>query len=155
MRNRYSTLLLALAVVAMAITGCDQSSQTAEPENVNRYIISVKGTATGGAGGIDIQSSTQTVVAPDTVQYAVQGFTVNKNYNWTLNGNDFPVESQSTSSYEWQARQGEFVTIVFSPDDPLANVDPDSTTTNILRVNSPDDDINAEEVEITVDPSFE
>ena len=155
MRNRYSTLLLALAAIAIAITGCDQSSQTAEPENVNRYIISMKNTAAGSAEGIDIQSSTQTVVAPDTVQYAVQGFTVNKNYNWTLNGNDFPVESQSTSSYEWEARQGEFVTVVFSPEDPLATVDADNSTTNTLRVNSPDDNINAEEVEITtVVPSF-
>lgn len=148
MRNRYSTLLLFLSAAALVLTGCDQSSQTAEPNDANRYIISQKTSAVGDAGSVDIQSSTQTVVAPDTVSYAVQGFTVNKSYNWTVNENEVPVETRSTSSYVWEAREGEFVTVVFAQGDSHANVDPDAATTNTLRINSPDDNINAEEIEI-------
>ena len=151
MRNRYFTLLLILAAVSIAVTGCDQSTQTTEPGTANRYIISTKTSAVGDAGDIDIQSSTQTVTAPDTVTYAVQGFTVNKDYNWTLNGEDVPVETRSDSSYVWEAREGEFVTVVFTREDPIANVNTETPATNTLRVNSPDDDINAEEITITTE----
>jgi uncharacterized surface protein with fasciclin (FAS1) repeats len=149
MRNRYSTLLLILVPVALAVAGCDQSMQTAEPDTANRYIISQKTSAVGDAVGVDIQASTDTVTAPDTVSYAVQGFTVNKDYNWTLNDEDMPVETRSNSSYVWEAREGEFVTVVFTQNDPMANVNPDGATTNTLRINSPDDNINAEQIEIT------
>mgnify|MGYP006288755125 CR=1 FL=1 len=150
MRNRYSTLLLILAAVAIAVTGCDQSTQTAEPANADRYIISMKNSAVGDAGGIDIQSSTQTVMVPDTIDYAVQGFTVNKTYDWTLNDSEIPVEGRSNSTYEWEAREGEFVSLMFTLDDPSVNVDPTAgETVNSLAVNSPDDDINQEVVDIT------
>jgi len=149
MRNRYSTPLLILVAFALAVTGCDQSTQTAEPDSVNRYIISMKNTAIGDASGVNFQDSAQVVTAPDTVSYAVQGFTVNKNYNWTLNDGDVPVETRSNSSYVWEARQGEFVTVFFTQNDPMANVNPDGATTNTLRINSPDDNINAEQIEIT------
>ena len=156
MRNRYSTLLLILAAVSIAVTGCDQSTQTAEPGTANRYIISAKTSTVGDAGDVDIQGSTQVVTAPDTVSYAVQGFTTNKDYNWTVNDGDVPVETRSNSSYVWEARKGEFVTLVFTQEDPMTNVDSETPTTNTLRVNSPDDDINAEEITITTEvPPFD
>ena len=149
MKNRYSTLLLILAAVAFTITGCDQSSQTAEPGTTDRYIISQKTSTVGDAGDVNIQGSTQEVTVPDTVSYAVQGFTTNKDYNWTVNDGDVPVENRSSSSYVWEAREGEFVTVVFTQEDPMANVNTETPATNTLRVNSPDDDINAEEITIT------
>jgi uncharacterized surface protein with fasciclin (FAS1) repeats len=151
MTNRYSTLLLILAAVAFTITGCDQSSQTAEPGTANRYIISAKTSTVGDAEDVDIQGSTQVVTAPDTVSYAVQGFTTNKDYNWTVNDGDVPVETRSSSSYVWEAREGEFVTVVFTQEDPMANVNTETPATNTLRVSSPDDDIDAEEITITTE----
>ena len=67
-----------------------------------------------------------------------------------------PVETRSNSSYVWEAREGEFVTLVFTQEDPMTSVDSETPTTNTLRVNSPDDDINAEEITITTEvPPFD
>lgn len=156
MRNRYSTLLLILVAVAFAVAGCDQSTQTAEPDSVNRYIISMKTTAIGDASGVNFQDSSQTVVVPDTVTYAVQGFTVNKDYVWTVNDSEVPVETRSDDSYVWEAREGEFVSLMFTLDDPTVNVDPAAeASVNTFSVNSPDDNINPEVVNInTVIPQI-
>lgn len=147
------SLLLVGAVVVLA--GCDQTEQNIQPDYGDRYIISLGNSVVGDASGVDINASTATVTAPDTVSYFVQGFTTEKNYTWTLNGEELPVEERSERSYVRSRRDGEFVTIVFSQDDPFANVNPGGSATNTLRVNSPDDNINAEEIEIATEaPSF-
>lgn len=149
MTNLHKLLSLTLLGALMVLTGCDQSGQNIEVDYGDRYTISLGNSAAGDATGVDIQNSTATVTAPDTVSYFVKGFTTEKSYTWTLNGSEFPVQARAQESYEWERRGGEFVSIVFTQDDPLANVGPNSSTTNTLRVNSPDDDINAEEIEIT------
>ncbi len=147
------SLLLVGALVVLA--GCDQTEQNIQPDYGDRYIISLGNSVVGDASGVDINASTATVTAPDTVSYFVQGFTTEKNYTWTLNGEELPVEERSENSYVRSRRDGEFVTIVFSQDDPFANVNPGGSATNTLRVNSPDDNINAEEIEISTEvPSF-
>ena len=147
------SLLLVGALVVLA--GCDQTEQNIQPDYGDRYIISLGNSVVGDASGVDINASTATVTAPDTVSYFVQGFTTEKNYTWTLNGEELPVEERSESSYVRSRRDGEFVTIVFSQEDPFANVNPGGSATNTLRVNSPDDNINAEEIEISTEvPSF-
>lgn len=156
MRNRYSTLLLLLAAVSIAITGCDQSTQTAEPGTANRYIISQKTAWIGDGTPVNFQDSSQTVFVPDTISYAVQGFTVNKDYNWTVNDSDVPVESRSNSTYVWEARQGEFISVMYTLDDPMVNAGHGSGgAVNTLAVNSPDDNINQEVVNVeTVIPQI-
>lgn len=149
MTNLHKLLSLMLLGTLVVLTGCDQSEQNIEANYGDRYIISLGNSAVGDADGVNIRSSTAAVTAPDTVSYFVQGYTTEKNYTWTLNGSELPVEVRAQESYEWERRGGEFVSVVFSQDDPLANVDPNSSTTNTLRVNSPDDNINAEEIEIT------
>lgn len=150
MRNRYSTLLLLLAAVALAITGCDQSTQTAEPADVNRYIISPKTAWIGDGTGVDIAGSTQQVFVPDTISYAVQGFTVNKNYNWTVNDQDVPVEFRSNTTYVWEERDGEFVSVMYTLDDAMVDIDHAAgESVNSLAVDSPDDNIDQEVVDVT------
>lgn len=149
MRNRYSTLLLLLAAVALAVTGCDQSTQTAAPGDVNRYIISQKTAWIGDGSPVNFQDSSQTIFVPDTISYAVQGFTVNKDYTWTVNGNEVPVEPRSNSTYVWEARKGEFVSVMYTLNDPMAGVDHAAGGSVIsLAVDSPDDDINKEVVNV-------
>jgi hypothetical protein len=144
----HKLLSLVLLGILVVLTGCDQSSQNIETDYGNRYIISLGTSDAGDASGVDIRASEATVTAPDTVSYFVEGYTSEKNYTWTLNGSELPVQARAQESYVWERRGGEFVTVVFTQDDPRANVDPNSSTTNTLRVNSPDDNINAEEITI-------
>lgn len=149
MTKRYSTLTACLLAAVLLLAGCDFGSQTMTPEPANRYIISMNSSATGNASGVNIRSSTQTVTAPDTVTYIVRGFTVNKDYTWKVNGTEVPVKTRSEESYVWENRKGEFVTVVFTSGASMTNVESADTTTNTLTVNSPDDNINAETIEIT------
>lgn len=148
MASLHKVLSLILLGTLVVLTGCDQSSQNIDANYGNRYIISLGTSTVGDASGVDIRASEATVTAPDTVSYFVQGYTSEKNYTWTLNGSELPVQARAQESYEWERRGGEFVTVVFTQDDPGADVDPDISTTNTLRVNSPDDNINAEEITI-------
>jgi len=145
-----SLLLLALAVVLM---GCDQSSLNNAPENVNRYIITQEQSAVGDAVSGSFRGATPnnnpTVTIPDTVDYFVEGFTTEKSYNWTVNDSDVPVAERSDESYVWEKRDGEFVTLYYTTSDPTVNATASGATTNTFSVNSPDDDINSETLEIT------
>lgn len=153
MAHRYHTLPLFLLAVAVVLAGCDQSSLNNAPNSANEYIITQANSAVGDAVSGSFRGSTSnanpTVTVPDTVDYFVQGFTTEKSYNWTVNGNDLPVEEESETSYVWADRDGEFVTLYYTPEDSLVNVDvSQDTTVNTFSVNSPDDDINAETLEI-------
>ncbi|WP_259120573.1 fasciclin domain-containing protein [Salinibacter ruber] len=149
MRHRYHTLLLLCAAAALVLAGCDQSSQKASPENVNRYIITQNSSASGDAATGSF-SDANTVNVPDTVDYYMQGYTVNKDYTWTVNGSsDFPVAASSDQTYEWQSRGGEFITVVYGPGDPIATTSGMSASTNSIKVNASNDNINAETIDVS------
>jgi uncharacterized surface protein with fasciclin (FAS1) repeats len=149
MRHRYHTLLLLCAAAALVLAGCDQSSQKASPENVNRYIITQNSSASGDAATGSF-SDANTVNVPDTVDYYMQGYTVNKDYTWTVNGSsDLPVAASSDQTYEWQSRGGEFITVVYGPGDPIATTSGMSASTNSIKVNASNDNINAETIDVS------
>ncbi|WP_263818212.1 fasciclin domain-containing protein [Salinibacter sp.] len=149
MRHRYHTLLLLCAAAALALAGCDQSSQKASPENANRYIITQNNSASGDAATGSF-SGANVVNVPDTVDYYMQGYTVNKDYTWTVNGSsDLPTAASSDQTYEWQSRGGEFITVVYGPGDPIATTSGMSASTNSIQVNASNDDINPETIEVS------
>ncbi|WP_233992581.1 fasciclin domain-containing protein [Salinibacter altiplanensis] len=91
---------------------------------------------------------------PDTVTYYMQGYTIDKDYTWTVNGTspgsaDFPVEASSDQTYEWQSRDGEFITVVYAPGDPIATTSGRSASTNSIQVDASNDDIDAETIEVS------
>jgi len=140
---------LLCAAAALVLAGCDQSSQKASPENVNRYIITQNSSASGDAATGSF-SDANTVNVPDTVDYYMQGYTVNKDYTWTVNGSsDFPVAASSDQTYEWQSRGGEFITVVYGPGDPIATTSGMSASTNSIKVNASNDNINAETIDVS------
>jgi uncharacterized surface protein with fasciclin (FAS1) repeats len=154
MTHRYRTLPLFLLAVAVVLAGCDQSSLNNAPNSANEYVITQATSAVGDAVSGSFRGSAPndnpTVTVPDTVDYFVQGFTTEKSYNWTVNDNDVPVEGESETSYVWESRDGEFVTLYYNTGDPLVNVEASQDTTmNTFSVNSPDDDIETETLEIT------
>lgn len=154
MDHRYHTLPLLLLAVAVVVVGCDQSSLNNAPNSANEYIITQANSAVGDAVSGSFRGSAPnanpTVTVPDTVDYYVEGFTTEKSYNWTVNGNDVPVEGESETSYVWEDRDGEFTTLYYTTEDPLVNADASQDTTmNTFSVNSPDDDIDTETLEIT------
>lgn len=149
MRHRYKTLPLFLLAVALVVVGCDQSEQNVDPENANEYIITQENSAVGD-GSAGTFAGSQQVFVPDTLSFRVQGFTIEKNYTWTVNDSEVPVEVSSDQSYVWEDRQGEFVSVMFTLDDGMTQVDQTAgSTTNTFAVNSPDDDIDPESLEIT------
>ena len=153
MTHRYRTLPVFFLAVAVVMVGCDQSSLNNEPNYGDEYIISQNNSAVGDAVAGSFAGSAPnpnpTVIVPDTVDFFVEGYTTEKSYTWTVNGNEVPAEESAQSSYVWSQRGGEFVTLFFNADDPLVNVSSPDTTTNTLSVNSPDDDIDTETLEIT------
>jgi uncharacterized surface protein with fasciclin (FAS1) repeats len=149
MRHRYHALILFCAAVSLVIVGCDQSSQKAAPENANRYIITQNSSASGDAATGSF-SGANVVNVPDTVDYFVQGYTVDKDYTWTVNGtSDLPTAASSDETYQWQSRGGEFITVVFGPGDPLATTSGMSASTNSIEVNANPDEIDAETIEVS------
>lgn len=149
MRHRYHTLLLLCAAAALVLAGCDQSSQKASPENANRYIITQNSSASGDAATGSF-SGANAVNVPDTVDYYMQGYTVNKDYTWTVNGtSDLPTTASSDQTYQWESRNGEFITVVYGPGDPIATTSGMSASTNSIKVNASNDNINAETIDVS------
>lgn len=142
MTVRSRILSLFLLAVTLVVVGCDQSEQNIDPANVNRYIISASSSGHEGSLG------DPGLAAPDTVDYFVRAFTIDKEYTWTVNGEEVPVQSNSDQTHVWESREGEFITVVYSPDDPLTNLDPNGTTTVTITVDASGDDINAETIEV-------
>lgn len=154
MTVRYYTLPLLLLAMALVIAGCDQSSLNNEPNYADEYIITQENSAVGDAATGSF-SDENTVVVPDTVTYFVQGFTIDKDYTWTVNGDEIPVEAKSDQSYVWEDRGGEFVSLYFNEGDGSVSVDPEGSESNTFAVNASQDEIEKEELEINaVTPSI-
>jgi len=134
----FSLLLLASAVV---LAGCDQSSQNVDFSSGDSYIINSTGSSLAG-------SSPTSVVVPDTVDYFVQAFTIDKDYTWTVNGAEPPAASQADETYVWERRGGEFISVVFAPEDPITATTSE-TTNHVVTVDASPDDINPDTLQIT------
>lgn len=147
------SLWLAIAF-ALALTGCDQSSQNVDFETGDTYIISQQTSAIGDADSGSL-TDVDSVTVPDTVAYSVDGFTIDKEYTWTVNGTNPPVEVRSEDTYRWEQREGEFITVAYTRDDPIAEVNSDGATTNTISVDASGDDIETERIEVnTVVPTL-
>lgn len=154
MTHRYQSFLLLCAAVALVLTGCDQSSQKADPVDANRYIITQNNSVAGDAGTGSMVGA-DSVNVPDTVDYYVQGFTTNKDYTWTVNDTELsgdlimpevnPVPDQT---FRWQNREGEFITVVYAPGDPVTTTSGTDASTNPITVDASGDEINAETIEV-------
>lgn len=148
MRHRYQTLLFFCLAVAFVLAGCDQSAQKADPESANRYIIKQGGTSAGDATTGSFSGANE-VSVPDTVDYYVQGYTVDKSYTWSVNDSDLPTASSSEQTYRWESRGGEFITVMYTADDPIASTTATSDPSTVsISVNASPDDINAETIEV-------
>ncbi|GEM_PF-5823525 len=142
MIHRFRTLPLLLLASALVLVGCDQSSQNVDFSSGDSYIINFSN-STGG----DYGAAADTVVVPDTVDYFVQAFTIDKDYSWRVNDTELPVETRADQTYEWQRRGGEFISVVFSPDDPIATTDSE-TTSHMVTVDASPDDILPDTVQV-------
>jgi len=141
---RYSPLLLLVA--AFVVVGCDQGSQNPDFSTGNTYIIRQEGSAVGDA-------TKDSVTVPDSVDYFVQAFTTEKDYTWTVNDQDPPVQTEETQTHVWSEDKrgpegvGEFITVVFGPGDPITSVDAPETT-HTVTVDASPDDINPRTIEV-------
>lgn len=153
MTDRYPTVSVFLMAVAVLLLGCDQSSLKNEPNYGDSYLISQASSAVGDAnsGSFDgsVENSNPSVTVPDTVDYYVEAFNDNKSYAWSLNGDEIPVEARSENTHVWERRNGEFITVYYTASDPLSDVSRSGSSTNTLSVDSPDDEIDAETLEIS------
>lgn len=143
MTYRFYTLPLLFLASALLLAGCDQSSQNPDFSSGDSYIINFANSAVGDGGATS-------VVVPDTLDYFVQAFTIDKNYTWTVNGTEVPLETRADQTYVWDRRGGEFISVVFSPDDPIATTGSE-TTNHTLTVDASPDDIEPDTVQITAE----
>ncbi|WP_022835726.1 fasciclin domain-containing protein [Salisaeta longa] len=88
--QRYTWHTLLALLMAVSLSACDQSSQNFEYEPGNS--LSIAGPAQ--------------VVVPDTTDYYVRAFTINKSYEWTV--------GPAPTSIVQVRRQGEFVDVGFT-----------------------------------------
>jgi len=89
MRMQRTLLPLLLAfVMAVSLTACDMAEQNFDSQPGNT---------------LDIEGTTE-VVVPDTVDYFVRAFTINKEYAWTVNGSE-PMNVR---------RDGEYIDVAFT-----------------------------------------
>lgn len=145
MTHRSNILPFLLLAGALILTGCDQSAQNVEFSSGDSYIINFSGSAGGDYG-----TAANTVVVPDTVDYFVKAYTVEKDYTWTVNGTEPPIETRADQTYVWERRGGEFISVVFSPDDPIATTDAE-TTTHRVTVDASPDGIRPDTLEVTAE----
>jgi uncharacterized surface protein with fasciclin (FAS1) repeats len=143
MTYRFYTLPLLFLASALLLAGCDQGSQNPDFSSGDSYIINFANSAVGDGGATS-------VVVPDTLDYFVQAFTIDKDYTWTANGTEVPLETRADQTYVWERRGGEFISVVFSPEDPIATTDSE-TTTHTLTVDASPDDIEPDTVQITAE----
>ena len=130
-------MILALALVAV---GCDQSEQNVGFTPGDEYRVRIATSAGGDA-------SPDSVSVPDTVAYYVEGYTIEKDYTWTVNGESLPT-AQSTpgpdNTFLWEDRGGEFITVVYGPNDQIANAALSGSEMNSIVVDAESDDINSD-----------
>lgn len=140
MTHRFNILPVVLLAGAFLLFGCDQSSQNIDFSSGDSYIVNFQNSANGDA-------EKTSVTVPDTVNYSVQAFTIEKDYTWTVNGTELPVETRADQSYVWERRDGEFISVVFSPEDPVTSANSE-TTTHTITVDASPDDIEADTFEV-------
>lgn len=143
MTRRVRTAFVLLLASSFVLVGCDQSSQNPDFTSGDSHIINFSNSAIG-------DGSATSVTVPDTLDYFVQAFTVEKDYNWTVNDSELPVETRADQTYEWERRGGEFISVVVSPEDPLATADSE-TTSHTITVDATPDDIEPGSVELTAE----
>jgi uncharacterized surface protein with fasciclin (FAS1) repeats len=130
---RFSLLLITVA--ALVVAGCDQSEQNLDFTPGDTYIITQNTSASGDAGLSEVS-------VPDTVSYRVQGYTIDKDYTWTVGGTELPtLADNAPESHVWETRGGEFATVLYG-DDPIASFDPDAEVVNDLQIDASPDDID-------------
>lgn len=119
-------MILAVALVAV---GCDQSEQNVGFTPGDSYRITI-GSAAGGADPL-------TASIPDTVSYYVEGFTTEKDYTWAVNGTNPPVLQENVpETHEWAERSGEFITVVYSDKDEIADAPLSGEGSNTITVSA-------------------
>lgn len=137
-------MILAIALVAV---GCDQSEQNVGFTPGDSYRITI-GSSVGGASGAAAS-------IPDTVSYYVEGFTTEKEYTWTVNGANPPVSGPKIpETHRWEERGGEFITIVYSEKDDIADAPLSGEGANTIIVDAQrpggeDDGIEADTISTT------
>ena len=141
MSSRFDTIAFLLVATALVLVGCDQSSQNPDFSSGDSYIINFQRSAVG-------DGEATSVTVPDTVDYFVQAFTIDKEYTWTVNGTEPPFEARADQTYTWERREGEFISVVFSPEDPITNTDSE-TSTHTITVDASPDDILPDTVQVT------
>lgn len=82
--------MLLVVVMAGALSACDMAEQNYDAEPGN---------------SLDIEGSTE-VIVPDTTEYFVRAFTIDKQYEWSLNGTGAEIVQTR--------REGEFVDLGFT-----------------------------------------
>lgn len=143
MIRRFRILSLLLFASALVLVGCDQSSQKPAFTSGDSYIINFQNSAVG-------DGDATSVTVPDTLDYFVQAFTIEKDYTWTVDDSEPPVETRADETYVWERRGGEFISVVFSPDDPITATDTE-TTEHLVTVDASPDDILPDTVRVTAE----
>lgn len=134
-------MILAFALVAV---GCDQSEQNVGFTTGDDYRVRIGSSASGDAAA-------EAITVPDTVSYYVVGYTIEKDYTWTVNGDSPPSANSDPAPEEtflWEDRGGEFITVIYGPDDPIANAPLSGSSDNEITVDATGDDIN----QLTLEP---
>ena len=143
MIRRFRILSLLLFASALVLVGCDQSSQNPDFTSGDSYIINFQNSAVGDGGATS-------VTVPDTLDYFVQAYTIEKDYTWMVDDSELPVETRADQTYVWERRGGEFISVVFSPDDPITATDTE-TTEHLVTVDASPDDILPDTVRVTAE----
>ena len=119
-------MILSVALVAV---GCDQGEQNLGLTPGDPYNITI-GSAAGGA-------TTSLASIPDTVSYYVEGYTTGKDYTWTVNDTNPPIlPSEAPETHRWAERNGEFITVVYSEKDALADAPLSGEGSNTITVDA-------------------
>jgi len=152
MTFRYRIFSILLFTAALIVVGCDQGNQNPDFTTGDTYIINQPNSFVGDAGKTS-------VIVPDTVDYVVQAFTIEKDYTWTVNGEEPPVMDTTVQTHVWSEAlrgdngEGEFISVVFGPEDPFAPTDAPETTHSITVDaefnDGSDDGIDPRTIEVT------
>jgi uncharacterized surface protein with fasciclin (FAS1) repeats len=141
------TSLFMILAVALVAVGCDQSEQNVGFTPGDTYRITI-GSAAGGA-------STASASIPDTVSYYVEGYTTRKDYTWTVNDTNPPIlSSKAPETHRWAERNGEFITVVYSEKDgiadaPLSGEGSNTITVDAVQSEGGDDGIETDTISTT------
>lgn len=112
---RTFSFLLALAVVSAGVlTGCDQSEQNVDFEPGDSLFI-VKQDETGSESDNEDTPAVEEAI-PDTILYTFRGFTVEKDYSWSIEGAGGGPTSAGVINQD-QETAGQFYEVVIGAGD--------------------------------------